>query len=316
LTSVFVTGGTGFIGSVLTRELVTRGLSVSVLARSNESAAAVRAMGAEPVHGDLLRQGPWQDAARAADFVVHLAQPATFGTRVTLERAEAYRRDRLVMDRHLLAPLDPARTSKVVYVGGTSFYGDLGTSLRDEDATPAPRGWGPFIAPAIHALDDHVRRGLPVVAAFPGAVYGDGSWFREYVWRPLRKDRRIHALWGRSRFASPIHVHDCARATAFLLEKGEVGRRYFLVDNRPVEWSTFYDTAARAMGRQAKLRKIPVWLLRLLIGPVVTDSILSDAVLSNARLRALGFDLTFPTIDQGIPDVVANARPPRRNTAT
>lgn len=312
MASVFVAGGTGFIGSVVTRELVSRGLSVSVLARSSESADAARSLGAAPVEGDLLRPGPWQEAARAADFVVHLAQPATFGAYVSRERAEAYRRDRLAMDRHLLDPLDPGHTEKVVYVAGTSFYGNLGTEMRDEDATPVPRGWGPYIAPAIHALDDQVRRGLAVVTAFPGYVYGDGSWFREYVLRPLWKGKRINTIWGRSRFGSPIHVRDCARAVAFLLEKGEVGRRYFVVDDRPVEWSVLYDTAARAMGKEAKLRKIPVWLLRLLVGPVVTDSILSDAVLSNARLRGLGFDFEFPTIDEGIPDVVANARAPRR----
>jgi nucleoside-diphosphate-sugar epimerase len=306
--SVFLTGGTGFIGSVLTRELVARGHAVRVLARSSESASAARALGAEPIDGDLLREGPWQSAASAADHVVHLAQPATFGARVSRERAEAYRRDRLAMDRHLLAPLPAGRAGRIVYVGGTSYYGDLGRAMCDEDARPAPRGWGPYIAPAIDELDAHVKRGLPIVTAFPGYVYGDGSWFREYVLRPLRKGMKINTIAARSRFGSPIHVRDCARAIALLLDRGEVGRRYFVVDDRPVPWATFYGAAAKGMGQELRLRHIPVWMLRLLVGPVVTDSILSDAVLSNARLKALGFKLEFPTIDQGIPDVVANAR--------
>jgi NAD dependent epimerase/dehydratase family enzyme len=53
---------------------------------------------------------------------------------------------------------------------------------------------------------------------------------------------------------------------------------------------------------------VPAFILRLLVGSVVTDSVLSDAVLSNARLKALGFQLRFPTIDEGLPDIARRAR--------
>ncbi len=304
----FVCGGTGFIGEGVVRALAAAGHEVAALARTAASAEKARALGATPVEGDLLTPGAWQGVARQAAWVVHLAQPQTFGGRVTRERAEAYRDARRAMDRNLLDGLDPRVVERVVYVAGTSYYGNLGTALRDEGATPAPRGWGPYIAPAIEALERDLDRGLPIVTAFPGYVYGDGSWFREYVIRPLRRGKRINALSGRSRHGSPIHVDDCAAAIACLLDRGAVGRRYFLVDDRPVPWSVFYETAARAMGAPLQLRKVPPFVLRLLVGPVVTDSVLSDAVLSNARLKALGFALRFPTIDEGIPDVVRRAR--------
>jgi nucleoside-diphosphate-sugar epimerase len=311
MATAFVCGGTGFIGQVVVRELAAGGHRVRVLSRSEKSVAKVRALGGEPVTGDLLVPGAWQEAARDADWVVHLAQPQTFGGRVTAKRAERYRDDRVKMDRHLLDGLDPKRTQRIVYVAGTSYYGDLGTERRDETATPRPRGWGPYVAPAIEALSGDLARGLPIVTAFPGYVYGDGSWFREYVLIPLQKDMRINTLGGRSRFGSPIHVRDCARAIVFLLSHGKIGERYFLVDDEPVQWSAFYEAAARAMGRKMKVRKVPVFLLRLLVGDVVTDSILSDGVLSNARLKALGFELDFPTIEEGFADVARSARPPR-----
>ena len=312
MATAFVCGGTGFIGRVVVRELAAGGHRVRVLARSEKSVAKVRGLGGEVVTGDLLSPGAWQEAARDADWVVHLAQPQTFGGRVTTKRAERYRDERLRMDRNLLDALDPKRTQRIVYVAGTSYYGDLGLEKRDETATPAPRGWGPYVAPAIEALRGDLGRGLPIVTAFPGYVYGDGSWFREYVLIPLMKDLRINTIGGRSRFGSPIHVDDCGRAIVHLLARGEVEQRYFLVDDRPVPWSVFYETAARAMGREMKVRKVPVFLLRLLVGNVVTDSILSDGVLSNARLKGLGFRLEFPTIEEGLVDVARNARPPRK----
>lgn len=312
MATAFVCGGTGFIGQGVVRELVAAGHRVQVPARREGSAVRARAIGAEPVEGDMLVAGAWQDAARDADWVIHLAQPRTFGGRVTTARAMRYRDERLTMDRLLLDSLHPGRTKRVVYVGGTSYYGDLGAALRDERATPRPRGWGPYVAPAIEALSRDLARGLPIVTAFPGYVYGDGSWFREYVLTPLQRGERVNTLGGRSRLASPIHVDDCARALVHLLSHGEVGARYFVVDDRPVPWSVFYETAARALGREMRVRKVPVLLLRLLVGSVVTDSLLSDAALSNARLRATGFDLRFPTIDEGLPDVARRARPEGR----
>ena len=312
MATAFICGGTGFIGEAVVAQLVAEGHRVQVLARSAAAVAKVRELGAEPVTGDLLVEGAWQKAAREAEWIVHLAQPQTFGGRVSRERAERYRDDRLRMDRHLLDGLDPAKTKRIVYVAGTSYYGNLGTTLRDETATPVPRGWGPYIAPAIEALRDDLARGLPIVTAFPGYVYGDGSWFREYLIAPVLRGQRINAISGRSRFGSPIHVEDCARAIVHLLAYGVVGERYFLVDDRPVEWLFLYESAARAMGREPKMRKVPPVLLRLLVGSVVTDSVLSDAVLSNAKLKALGFELRFPTIAEGFADVARRIRPLRR----
>lgn len=311
MATAFVAGGTGFIGRAFVGALIAGGHRARVLTRSAKGAEIVRRLGGEPIDGDLLSAGSWQEDAREAEWIVHLAQPQTFGGRVTRERAERYREQRRTMDRNLLDALDPKRVRRVVYVAGTSYYGNLGTELRDESATPVPRGWGPYIAPAIERLAGDLERGLPLVTVFPGYVYGDGSWFREYVLAPLARKRKISTISGRSRFGSPIHVDDCARAIEHLLERGEIGARYFVVDDRPTQWASFYETAARAMGAEARVRKIPAWLLRWLVGPVVTDSILSDTVLSNARLRATGFAPRFSTIEEGIPDVVAHMRPVR-----
>ncbi len=308
VTTTFVTGGTGFIGEAFVRCMRGAGHRVRVLSRSTPSAAKVRSLGAEVVEGDLLVPGPWQDVAREAEHVVHLAQPQAFGGRVSRARAEAYRKGRERMDRHLLDVLDPKVVKRVVYVSGTSYYGNLGVQLRDETATPVPRGFGPYIAGAIEALSRDLDRGLPIVTAFPGYVYGDGSWFREYILAPLSRGQRINTIARRSRFGSPIHVDDCARAIFHLFDHGTTGERYFVVDDRPIQWSSFYEKAAATMSTEVHVRRIPVFLLRWLVGSVVTDSVLSDAVLSNAKLKALGFVHRFPTIDEGIPDVIAHMR--------
>lgn len=310
MSTVLVTGATGFIGREVVRRLASAGHGVLGLTRRPERTDTLRALGATIVVGDLLRPGAWLERAATVDAVVHLAQPLTFGGRVTLERAEAYQRERLEMDANLL---DAARSARrIVYVAGTSYYGDTGRTTVDEDVAPRPRGWGPYIAPAIERVSREAARGRPIVMAFPGYVYGDGSWFREYVLRPLRSGTPLYVLSGRSHTASPVHVADCARALVHLLEHGVVGARYFVVDDEPQPWSTFYSRAAKAAGVPLRVRALPPRVLRWLVGPVVTDSLTCDAAFSNARLRRLGFDFEMPTTATGIPDVVRNARPTAR----
>jgi nucleoside-diphosphate-sugar epimerase len=70
---VFVTGASGHIGSAVVPELIQAGHEVTGLARSDASAAAVKAMGAQVRRGDLADPDGLREATAGADAVVHLA---------------------------------------------------------------------------------------------------------------------------------------------------------------------------------------------------------------------------------------------------
>ena len=69
---VFITGGTGFVGSAVVQELVANGFEVVGLARSETSAQKLISWGAQPVRGSLTSLSTLATAAAQADAIIHL----------------------------------------------------------------------------------------------------------------------------------------------------------------------------------------------------------------------------------------------------
>ncbi|GGL92324.1 SDR family oxidoreductase [Nakamurella endophytica] len=84
---VFVTGGTGLIGSAVVAELLTHGHTVLGLARTEASSRALQAAGAQVLRGSLADVEVLRSAASAADGVIHLAFRNDFSTAEAVTRA-------------------------------------------------------------------------------------------------------------------------------------------------------------------------------------------------------------------------------------
>ena len=87
--NVFLTGGTGLIGSAVVVELLANDHSVVALARSEASALALKSAGAEPVRGDLADLDALRSGAAESDGVIHLAFSHDFSSPDAIARAVA-----------------------------------------------------------------------------------------------------------------------------------------------------------------------------------------------------------------------------------
>jgi nucleoside-diphosphate-sugar epimerase len=300
--TTFVTGSDGFLGTELVKLLVSRGHRVLALTRSVEGAETMHRIGAMPVIGDPLTPGRWQDEA-AADWVFHLSLLPSDRRRTFLKRS-AWARARLFLDANLLDAVSAGATGRIVYVADTSCYGAAGSRPITEDEPPRPSASGRWLVPALDRLNGYVLAGLPIVTAIPGCVYGNGSWFRKLVIEPVQAGRRVLQFGPTGPLVSPIHVHDYVRALVHLAEHGKTGGRYFVANSAPVRMNELAKTFARLAHRPLRVWRLPAAATRYVLGAAWPEYPQADAVLSNIRLRAIGFRLEYPALEDGIGQVL------------
>ena len=76
---VFVTGGTGYIGSLLCRRLQENGCQVRALVRPTSDTATLDELGAEIFVGDITDRYSMREGMSGADWVIHAAAELDFG---------------------------------------------------------------------------------------------------------------------------------------------------------------------------------------------------------------------------------------------
>jgi nucleoside-diphosphate-sugar epimerase len=208
------------------------------------------------------------------------------------------------MDAHLLDAVAAGATRRVVYVADTRCFGATGCRPITEDEALKPDGTQQCLAPALDRLDGYLVSGLPIVTALPGWVYGNAAWFRERVIEPIVAGRRVLQLGDPGPWVSPIHVRDCARALVHLAEHGVIGHRYFVVNSDAVRMGEFAATFARLARRPLRVWRMPALAARVVGAEPVSRGGPGDAVFSNVRLRGTGFRFLYPTLEQGLQEVV------------
>ena len=83
-----------------------------------------------------------------------------------------------------------------------------------------------------------------------------------------------------------------------------MGGRYFLANDEPIQLNEFARTFALLAKRRLRVWSIPAAAARLVVRRPLADYIQANAAFSNIRLRGIGFQFRYPTLDQGIEQVL------------
>jgi nucleoside-diphosphate-sugar epimerase len=213
---VFVTGPTGWVGSVVVRELLSAGHQVVGLARSDKSAAAATAAGAEVVRGSLEDTDGLRAAAAEADGVIHTGYIHDFSPTGDPAAAAA-------VDGRAIAAFGDALagTGKpLVVASGLPLAPAGGVSTEEVRSVnpPHPRVSEPS---ALAVAERGVRAS---VVRLPPSVHGEGDYWFIPIFIGIARRTGISAYVGDGANVWPaVHRVDAARLFRIALEQAPAG---------------------------------------------------------------------------------------------
>jgi dihydroflavonol-4-reductase len=224
-----VTGGTGFIGANVARELVAAGATVRVLARPGGDRRALAGVKVEIVEGDLLDRASVRRALGGVRSVYHVAADYRLWTP---DPAMLYRTN-VDGTRVVLEAAGEAGVTRVVH---TSSVGAVGIP---EDGRPGTEDTPVTLADMVghykrskflaeQVAVEFARRGLPVVVVNPSAPIGPWDVKPTPTGQMIVDFMRGRMLASVDTGLNIVHVRDVARGHLLAAERGTPGLRYIL----------------------------------------------------------------------------------------
>ena len=274
---VFLTGGTGFLGSEVARLLCERGDRVRALVRDRARADDLLRLGCEVVEGDLSDEPALVEHCRGVQAVVHTAAVSDVG--VSADRREAMVDVNVTGTERVLGAALSAGVAKAVHVSSVAVFGDTHGEVADErwqrhDRTECASAFEHTSALAQRRAQEISSCGLPLVVVQSGPVYGPGEPRVLLGVLAAFLSGRLTALPFPELGVCPVHRDDLAAGVLLALDKGTPGESYVLA-GEPVRLGQLLRELAEVSGRRPPPLTVPSGLLRALApaGPLVSRAL-------------------------------------------
>ena len=214
---VFITGGTGFIGSAIVEDLLAAGHEVLGLARSDASAKVFESLGVEVLRGSLDDLDTLKHGAANSDGVIHCAFIHDFSNFAT-----SIKKDQLAIQT-LGAALEGTNRPFVISSGIFGVSNNrLATEQDPANLETSLRGLAEEITISFSSKD--VRSS---VIRLPPSVHGKGDQAVIPIMIGIAREKGVSAYIGDGLNHWPsVHRADVARLYRLALEKGTAGARY------------------------------------------------------------------------------------------
>lgn len=225
---IFITGGTGFIGTHFVRRMAKGQHRLRCLARPSSRTETLREIGAEVVVGDVTDKQSLLDGMRGCDWVVNLANFFEFWA----PDPRVYRDVNILGTRNVMEAAIAAKASKVVHISTVVVYGSAKLPITEasEVGADCPSEYARTKRAGDEVAWEFYRKGhLPLVVIYPAGVIGpdDDKAAGRYISNLIRGKMPAQIL---TRRVFPwVDVRDVAEAIARVLDKdANIGEKYLI----------------------------------------------------------------------------------------
>lgn len=300
---IFVTGGTGFVGTALCRTLIKAGHGVTVLSRSTRSAESLPQETGHVI-GDPAQPGPWQEEAAKCQGFINLAGASIFG-RWDDNYKKLLRSSRIQTTKHLVEAMARRGSQTQAILISTSAVGYYGFCEDQELDESSPPG-DDFLAQLCLDWEAEARRaeesGARVVLTRFGIVLGsDGGALAQML--PIFKKGLGGRLGSGKQWFSWIHQADLVRALLHCLKNPNLTGPVNCTAPQPVTNSELTKTLAKVLGRPAFL-PAPGFAVKMMLGEFGSVLLEGQRVIPSILEKA-GFSFLFPELKAALEDLLA-----------
>ena len=301
---VFMTGGSGFVGSTLTARLTEEGHRVTVLSRGG---AGELPEGASLLVGDPSRPGPWQDAVADHEVVINLAGASIF-KRWTARHKQAILESRVDTTRNLVDALSRGahRCRTLVSTSAVGYYGFHG----DEELLESSPAGSDFLASVTTRWESEAAAaesvGVRVVCCRLGIVLGRRGGALGMM-LPLFKRCLGSPLGTGTQWFSWIHEQDLVNSCLYVMEHERISGPVNCTAPVPVRNRELTRALGRALHRPVFLPPVPGVLLSLVMGEFGSVLLRGQRVIPGVLL-AEGFEFRFSTLKEALDDILGRER--------
>jgi nucleoside-diphosphate-sugar epimerase len=260
---VFLTGGTGLLGSHLAQELRAHGHEIVALHRRTANTLVLEEAECDLVEGDIRDDA--EVLARLMEGCSHLAHAAAL-----VYESGAWPKVRAVNvdgTRNVMTAARRAGLRHAVHVSSVAVYGSVTGPVDEGSPTDSDLPPGDLYARSKREAEAVVRgieekRGFPVTILRPAAVYGE----RDRLMGPaLRRilDLPLVPLFGPAQNALPVvYAGNVAVATRLALEAARPGTTYDVGLDHPLRQRELMEWLAEGLGLRPRFVTLPAPLVR------------------------------------------------------
>ncbi|HYJ38115.1 MAG TPA: TIGR01777 family oxidoreductase [Chitinophagaceae bacterium] len=304
--TILITGGTGLVGTALTKLLLEKKYDVIVLTRQKPELGE-STPGIQYSEWNVEKQTIEEEAIKRADHIIHLAGANIAEKRWSESRKREIANSRTSSSALLVKALKeiPNKVRTVVSASAIGWYGEdtpNGKSFKEDDP-PAPGFLGESCKAWEESLEPVKQLGKRLVKLRTGIVLSNRGGALPEFRRPL-KFGMASILGSGKQMVSWIHIEDLCRMYCFAIEHQQLEEATNAVSPHPVSNKNLVlELAKKSKGNFFIPLHVPSFVLKIVLGEMSIE-VLKSTTVSNQKIKQAGFKYLFPTLDAALTHLI------------